>query len=350
MLKEFVYKKSAKFKQQNLADNLRLSQARWLLNYQQRHFYRKLNKHLNRTGSLPNDNDQIWDRISEVHENFCRCRWQEKGKILNLDNPRTLGEKVEWLKLNDHRELYIQISDKIRVRDYVLEKTENPKILNKIIRIYDSPSEIVVDDLPAKFAIKTNHNCGGNFFCLSKDSYDAEMIIKIDKLLNTKYGSNKAEWAYWHIQPKVFIEEYLEDQFSELVDYKVYCFNGEPKVVNVCAGRSINENKRLFFDTKWQLIPVKDAKYPVIPLGKDFPPPESLEQMLHYSILLSQDLPYIRVDFYDLYGECRFGEMTPYPGGGLNCVFDPKEWEDTFGEWLTLPKPNRNPKLAYSKN
>ena len=115
-------------------------------------------------------------------------------------------------------------------------------------------------------------------------------------------------------------------------------------------GRSTNENKRLFFDTKWQLISVKDAKYPVIPLGKNFPPPESLEQMLHYSFLLSQDLPYIRVDFYDLYGECRFGEMTPYPGGGLNCVFDPYEWEETFGEWVTLPKPNRNPKLAYSKN
>ena len=116
---------------------------------------------------------------------------------------------MEWLKLNDHRELYIQISDKIRVRDYVLEKTENPKILNKIFRTYDSPSEIVVDDLPAKFAIKTNHNSGGNFFCLSKDSFDAEIRIKIDKLLNTKYGSTYAEWPYWHIKPKVFIEEVL---------------------------------------------------------------------------------------------------------------------------------------------
>ena len=350
MLKEFLFRKYAKFKQQNLADDLSLSQARRLLNYERRYLYRKLNKHLNRTGSLPNDNDQIWDSISEVHKNICRWRWQEKGKTLNLDNPRTLGEKLEWLKLNDHRELYIQISDKIRVRDYVLEKTENPRILNKIFRIYDSPSEIVVDDLPAKFAIKTNHNSGGNFFCLSKNSFDAEMRIKIDKLLNTKYGSRKAEWPYWHIKPKVFIEEYLVDQFSELVDYKVYCFNGEPKIINVWVGRSTNENKMLYFDTKWQLISVKHARYPVIPLGKDFPPPESLEQILNYSYLLSQDLPFIRVDFYDVYGECRFGEMTPYPAGGLNCVFDPNEWEDTFGEWLKLPKPNRNPKLAYSKN
>ena len=182
--------------------------------------------------------------------------------------------------------------------------------------------------------LRQTNNCGGNFFCSSKDSFDAEMRIEIDKLLNSNYGSKKAEWPYWHINPKVFIEEYLEDQFSELVDYKVYCFNGEPKVVNVCAGRSTNENQRLFFDTKWQLISVKDAKYPVIPLGKDFPPPESLAQMLQYSISLSQDFPYIRVDFYDLYGVCRFGEMTPYPGGGLNCVFDPYEWEETFGEWV----------------
>ena len=106
---------------------------------------------------------------------------------------------MEWLKLNDHRELYIQISDKIRVRDYVLEKTENPKILNKMFRIYDSSSKIVVDDLPEKFAIKTNNNCGGNFFCSSKDSFDAELRIEIDKLLNTNYGSKKAEWPYWHI-------------------------------------------------------------------------------------------------------------------------------------------------------
>ena len=156
MLKEFVFRNFAKFKQQHLVDNLCLSQSRWLLNNERRHLYRKLNKHLNRTGALPNDNDQIWNRISEVHENYCRLRWQEKRKTLHLDNPKTLGEKVEWLKLNDHRKLYIQISDKIKVRDYVLEKTENPKILNKIFGIYDSSSEIVVDDLPAKFAIKTN--------------------------------------------------------------------------------------------------------------------------------------------------------------------------------------------------
>ena len=126
MLKEFVFTKFAKFKRQNLADDLILSQARLLLNYERRHLYRKLNKHLNRTGALPNDNDQIWNHISEVHENYCRLRWQEKEKTLNLDNPRTLGEKVEWLKLNDHRKLYIQISVKIRVRDYVLEKIKNP--------------------------------------------------------------------------------------------------------------------------------------------------------------------------------------------------------------------------------
>ena len=100
---------------------------------------------------------------------------------------------MEWLKLNDHRELYIQISDKVRVRDYVLEKTENPKILNKIFRIYDSSSEIVVDDLPAKFAIKTNNNCGGNFFCSSKDSFDAEMRIEFDKLLNGTSSSKRTD-------------------------------------------------------------------------------------------------------------------------------------------------------------
>ena len=93
MLKEFVFRKFANFKQQNLADDLSLSQAGRLLIYERKHLYQKLNKHLNRTGSLPNDNDQIWDSISEVHENICRWRWQEKGKTLNLDNPRTLGEK-----------------------------------------------------------------------------------------------------------------------------------------------------------------------------------------------------------------------------------------------------------------
>lgn len=351
MLKRFMFKKLSELNRRNLTKFQFGPQTRRLLSLERRLLYRELSKRQKRTGQLPNDNDQIWEFISLVHKNYCCWRWKKNGRQLNIVSPKTLGEKLEWLKLNDHRELYIKLADKISVRDYVVSKTGNSKILNKIYGIYNSTSEIILDELPGEIVIKTNHGSGSKFICYSKDLFNTEMRKKLDKCLTKKFATRSGEWPYWHIQPKIFIEEYLEDQFSQLVDYKVYCFNGQPKIILVCMDRlETTGMKKLFFDTKWELLPITDAKYPPIKVGADFPRPKSLEEMLRYAFLLSQNLAFVRADFYDLDGECRFGELTLYPESGLGCTFNPPKWGLIFGEWLDLPKPNRNPRLAYSKN
>ena len=163
------------------------------------------------------------------------------------------------------------------------------------------------------------------------------------------YGQDKAEWPYWHVKPMLLVEEYLEDEFSELVDYKVFCFNGEPKFIMVCMERySQSTMRRLFFDIAWNLMPFLDYRYPAISLGGNFPRPHSLSEMLQYAGILSQDAAFVRADFYDVFGEIRFGELTLYPESGLDCWFRPNEWNFTLGDWLQLPEPNRNPKMAYS--
>ena len=209
--------------------------------------------------------------------------------------------------------------------------------------------EIPIDELPGKFVIKANQWSGGNFICANKDDFNSEVKDRLNRNMKGVYGQDKAEWPYWHIKPMLLVEEYLKDQFSELVDYKVFCFNGEPKFIMVCMERySQSTMRRLFFDTAWNLMPFLDYRYPAISLGCNFPRPHSLGEMLQYAGLLSQDAAFVRVDFYDVFGECRFGELTLYPESGLACWFHPHEWNFTLGDWLQLPEPNRNPKMAYS--
>ena len=154
MLKRFMFKKLSELNRRNLTKFQFGPQTRRLLSLERRLLYRELSKRQKRTGQLPNDNDQIWEFISLVHKNYCCWRWKKNGKQLNLVSPKTLGEKLEWLKLNDHRELHIKLADKISVRDYVVSKTENSKILNKIHGVYNSTSEIIVGELPGEICDK----------------------------------------------------------------------------------------------------------------------------------------------------------------------------------------------------
>ena len=239
--------------------------------------------------------------------------------------------------------------DKFAVREYVINSTGNPNLLSTLHGVYSNAHDIPIDELPSKFVIKANQWSGGNFICTNRGDFNSEVKDRLNRYMKGIYGQDKAEWPYWHIKPMLLVEEYLEDQFSELVDYKVFCFNGEPKFIMVCMERySQSTMRRLFFDTAWNLMPFLDYRYSAISLGGNFPRPHSLSEMLQYSRLLSKDAAFVRVDFYDVFGECRFGELTLYPESGLDCWFRPNEWNFTLGDWLQLPKPNRNPKMAYS--
>ena len=302
-------------------------------------------------GQLPAENHVIWTKFSAIHEMSVCDNWRMNSRVLNLSEPRTLAEKIEWLKLNDHREEFIQFSDKVAVRDYVLEKTGNLNLLNYTYGVYDRAEYIPVSELKVPFIIKANHWCGGHLICDSPESIRSESLSNLNKMLYGIFNLESYQWPYWHIKPKLLVEEYLEDQFAQLVDYKIFCFNGEPRFVMVCFDRN-SDTKKLYFDTEWNLLPLLDRSHPAITQISDgrFPCPKSLNEMLHYAKLLSQDAEFIRVDFYDVFGQCRFGELTLYPGDGSGDVvqYEPDAWNYRLGDWLTLPKPNRNPRLAYA--
>ena len=184
-------------------------------------------------------------------------------------------------------------------------------------------NEIPLETLPEKFVVKTNHWSGNNVFCQDKKSFNRKKLNDLEGLLQRKYGTSKAEWPYWHIKPKILVEEYLEDPNSRLIDYKFFCFNGQPKFLVAATDRDpitgISAVK-LYFDLNWKFLPFWEVGFPN---KESIPQPESLDHMIENCRILCKGLPFVRADFYDILGQCRFGE-------------------------LTLPEPIRNPQFAYS--
>ena len=298
-------------------------------------------------GSIVGSKDiALYDRIASLQLAYVNFAWSSKGRRLNLHSPETLAEKIEWLKFNYHKSLLIQLADKIAVRKYVVHKVNTSRILTHVHGCYSSTSEIPFDILPKKYVIKTNH-WSGDIFCQDK-FFDSKRLEKIDKRLLSIYGTKNAEWPYWHIKPRVYVEEYMEDQFEQLIDYKIYCFNGIPKLILVGKDRYRSERQQVsYFDENWKLMPFGKAKAPHLKEGQKFPCPDSFDNMLHYASKLSEKLPLARVDFYDLFGKCMFGEITLYPASGIGCDFYPDSWNYRVGEWLELPIACRNFQLAY---
>ena len=304
---------------------------------------------------LPSNDHFVWKKFRDLHQMTVCDNWRRKSRELNLTNPRTLAEKIEWLKLNDHREEFIQFSDKVAVREYVLKVTENPRLLNRVFGVYNKTDDIPFNKLPQPLIIKANHWSNANVVFEKLESLQLESLNQLDFKLKKIFFPETFQWPYWHIKPALIAEELLSDQFSQLVDYKFLCFNGEPKLVRVCPER-LSKNrrkfeKRLYFDTNWNLLQLREHKYPLPPdpSHASFPQPKSFHDMLEYSKLLSQNTAFSRIDFYDVFGQCRFGEITLYPaaGDGEQILFIPDSWNYRLGEWLELPPLNLNPKIAY---
>ena len=172
--------------------------------------------------------------------------WKVSKSLICFIRARS-RKKSNGLKLNDHRKIHQRLTDKFAVREYVINSTGNPSLLNALHGVYSSADDIPIDELPSKFVIKANQWSGGNFICTNKDDFNSKVKNRLNRYMNGFFGQDKAEWPYWHIKPMLLVEEYLEDEFSELVDYKIFCFNGEPKVVMVCTGRSLLSTLRKQF-------------------------------------------------------------------------------------------------------
>lgn len=261
------------------------------------------------------------------------------GKKLDLKNPKEFNAKIEWYKVFFRPKLLNTLADKYEVRSYV-EKKIGEQYLNELYAVYDNPEEMDFDGLPNKFIIKANHTNGHNLIVTNKEDLDKEKVIKTFKkwLGKNQYYRRGQEWAYKDIKPKIIIEKFLkEDDKNTLVDYKFYCFNGEPKFIDVHLDRE-DDHKQGCFDLDWNLLPFgKSKSYKSI--SSELKKPSNLEEMVVLSRKLSTQLPFVRVDFYSVNGKTIFGELTFYPSDARK-KFYPEEYNKIIGDYFKLPKLN----------
>lgn len=256
------------------------------------------------------------------------------GYKLDLKNPKTFNEKLQWLKLHDRNPAYTQMVDKYAVRDYIARKI-GEEYLIPLLGVWDRFEDIDFSQLPNQFVLKPTHDSGSVIICRDKSKLDIkETQNKINKSLKRNFYYAGREWPYKDVKPRIIAEQYMENaETHELRDYKFMCFNGEVKCSFTCTERfSESGLKVTFFDCDWKKLPF-ERHYPSskLPITR----PESLDQMIHLSEVLSKDIPFVRVDFYEIEGRPYFGELTLFPGCGYE-EFIPESWDYTLGNWINL--------------
>lgn len=246
------------------------------------------------------------------------------GYEIDWTHPRTFNEKLQWLKLYDRNPQYTILVDKLKVKQWISEKVGEQYVI-PTLAVYDSVDQIDLDSLPDQFVLKCNHDSGGVVICRDKSTFDLDAAKrKLAASMNKNFYWEAREWPYKGVTPCVFAEEYLEETGNGgLVDYKFFCFNGEPDCVMVCIDRHIKLPKFYFFDKNWNLkrlnIRGKEA-----PEGFSLPKPPMLEKMFELAQVLSSGIPFVRVDFYNIGEDVRFGEMTFFPEGGFDSNILPE--------------------------
>lgn len=267
--------------------------------------------------------------------------WGKFHKFLDLDNPQTLDEKIQWLKFNTYYKnpLVTQCADKYAVREYVKD-CGCEEILNELIGVYDKVEEIPWDTLPKQFVIKWNFGCGENLIVFDKDKLDIQeakkQLKKWYKTRNTFYLTY-SEMQYKGIPPKLICEKLIETEDGGLpVDYKFYCFNGKAEFVLTCLGRGEAGHKTqfYFFDRNWNLKRINKASKEA-PSDFTLPKPQNIDQLFDYAERLSKPFPFVRADFYLEKGKITFGELTFTPGGGFDNNRLP-ETQLLFGSMVKL--------------
>ena len=259
------------------------------------------------------------------------------GKALNLKNPQTFNEKLQWLKLYNKKTEYTAMVDKYEVKKYVADKIGREYIIPSL-GVWDRFDDIDFDSLPDRFVLKCTHDSGGIVICKNKATFDKNAArALLEKHLAASFYHFGREWPYKNVKPRIIAEQFMEEtDGTDLKDYKFFCFNGEPKMILVCAerfaGGGLREN---FYDVNWTLMPVQRPKNPNTDYAID--KPLKLSEMLKLSGILAKDIPFARIDFYEINGKIYFGEITFFPASGFEN-FVPDEWDYTFGSWIQLPE------------
>lgn len=257
------------------------------------------------------------------------------GYELNLKHPRTFCEKLQWLKLYDRRPEYTTMVDKYSAKQYVADIIGEEYII-PTLGVWDKVEDIDWQSLPNQFVMKCTHDSGGLIICKDKSQLDIEEAKqKLNKSLCHNYYLNGREWPYKNVPRRIIAEKFMAPEKSpapkDLLDFKFFCFNGEPKFLYVSDTPS---HSLAFLNTDWTLTDFGRDDYH--PLNKIPEKPENLEEMLAIARKLSAGIPHVRVDLYNIDKHIFFGELTLFTGSGF-IPFNPKEFDGKLGDLLTLP-------------
>lgn len=263
------------------------------------------------------------------------------GKRLNLKNPQTFNEKMQWLKLYDRQPDYTMMVDKYKVREYVAKKI-GEEYLIPLLGVWEDPAEIDFELLPNQFVLKCNHNSAvGMCICKDKSKLDVTKVrAELKKALEKNYYLSGREWPYKNVVRKIICEKYMTNSENknllygeELCDYKFFCFNGKVKCFKVDFDR-FTDHKANYYDRNKKILPFGECECPPDYLRK-LKLPENLDKMIFLAEKLANHHRFLRVDFYDVCGKIYFGELTFFPASGLGA-FVPEEWDQVLGSWIQL--------------
>ena len=307
-----------------------------------KNFVRKLNHRLNRIVWYLNNKPLViisfdWCKFApiipdklfiKVHFRLC------VGYKLNLDNPKSYNEKLQWLKFYDKHDEYTALVDKVEVKKYVASIVGEDHVI-KTIGVWNNVEEINWASLPKQFVVKSTNDSGGVVVCKDKQTFNIEEAKdKLKYLGGRDYTLISKEYPYKNVPHRFLAEEYLEDESGfELKDYKFFCFNGEPKFLFVATGRQQNDTRFDFYDTEFHHLPIINGH----PNADTYPlKPKNFDKMLLIAEKLSKGIPHVRVDLYNVNGTIYFGELTFFHWSGM-VPFEPSKWDYIFGDYLKLP-------------
>ena len=284
------------------------------------------------------DSNSLLSKYNIYKKELTQWWYKITKKPLNLDNPKTFNEKIQWLKLYDSTPIKTFLSDKYLVRDWVKKKI-GEEYLIPIIGVYEKFEDINFYKLPNQFVIKCNHGSGYNIIVKNKYKLNLRVIKeKIKKWMNNNYSILNKELNYRNIHPKIIIEKYMDDNSGDLRDYKFTCFKGKPEFIWMDIDRHSN-HKRNLYDLKWKQLPYKfNSHYSTFPSPTK---PKCLKKLVKLASILSKGFSYVRVDFYIINEKIYFGEMTFYSESGIADII-PQSFDKRLSSLIKFPK------LAYN--
>lgn len=277
-------------------------------------------------------------RPTKLDELYVKIMFRRSmGYWIDLENPKTFNEKLQWLKLYNRKAEYTTMVDKYAVKQYVANLIGQEHII-PTLGVWDRFDDIDFSILPQQFVLKTTHGGGGSgvVICRDKSTFDKkEAKQKIEASMRNDIYKLLREWPYKDVPKRIIAEKYMasEKEHSDLLDYKFYCFNGEPKLIMVAGGRNSGDKRFAYYDIDWNVVEIQwGASRP----DKDFEKPEPLKLMLETASVLAKGLPHARIDLYCIENNVFFGEITLFDASGLEKI-NPSDMDVYLGSLIKLP-------------